>query len=396
MKVMAKPNPDDPSSAKRFSRLQAEVDAMKKCGRHEHVVSLLEAKYNTIYPRKSGMTSEVHILVLELCEKGELFDVLYQGGPVEPIVSKEYFRQLMSGVKFCHDQNVCHRDLKPENLLLASDFSLKIADFGFAASGRETMMCHSIVGSNTYMAPEVIQRKFNLAHDPGQGYDGRKADVWSAGVILFTMLAGHPPMERATSGDWWYRALHYDRQDLFWASHEKTAPPFHEEAKSLISAMLTVDPAKRIGVDGILRHPYLSQGRSGSYFCRGRHISPREVVRRVMQERYDRSMASKRICTVAKDEPASSSSRGTAVSAGTDRSASPSGASRAAAGPSETEYVEDPYLRDTARSPGDDDFQVPSMTEEEASNVTGGFIAYGSMRNLVKVLVKVLDEMGAK
>lgn len=44
----------------------------------------------------------MHILVLELCEKGELFDVLYGRGPVNPIVCKEYFRQLMSGVKFCH------------------------------------------------------------------------------------------------------------------------------------------------------------------------------------------------------------------------------------------------------------------------------------------------------
>ncbi|CAM9535878.1 unnamed protein product, partial [Hapterophycus canaliculatus] len=71
------------------------------------------------------------------------------------------------------------------------------------------------------------------------------ADVWSAGVILFTMLAGHPPMEKATSTDWWFRALHFERQDLFWASHEKMAPRFHDDAKDLISAMLTVDPSKR-------------------------------------------------------------------------------------------------------------------------------------------------------
>lgn len=54
------------------------------------------------------------------------------------------------------------------------NFFFQIADFGFAASGRDTMMCHSIVGSNTYMAPEVIQRRFNFAHDDDPGYDGRK------------------------------------------------------------------------------------------------------------------------------------------------------------------------------------------------------------------------------
>lgn len=64
------------------------------------------------------------------------------------------------------------------------------------------MLCNSIVGSKTYMGPEVLSR--NLTGNP---YHGGQADVWSAGVILFTMLCGHPPMEIAAETDWWFRAL---------------------------------------------------------------------------------------------------------------------------------------------------------------------------------------------
>ena len=53
-------------------------------------------------PNLPNLPQDAHILVLELCEKGELFDLLYRGGPVPDVVCKEYFRQLMSGVKFCH------------------------------------------------------------------------------------------------------------------------------------------------------------------------------------------------------------------------------------------------------------------------------------------------------
>lgn len=117
-----------------------------------------------------------------------------------------------------------------------------------------------------------------------------------------------------------------------------------------------------------------------------------------MQERYNASMASKRLCTVA------SSSRGTADSAGAEGSGSPSAASAASSATAASlgaaarlhETVPSPYEMPTERSPGDDGFEVPCMTEEEAARVTRGFMAVGGVRNLVKALEKALSGMGAK
>jgi serine/threonine protein kinase len=129
-----------------------------------------------------------------------------------------YFRQLVTGVKYCHNQGVCHRDLKPENLLLDEHSNLKISDFGLSALytgaaddtsratvrelGRCCCVCvgvtspcavlftcqllHTTCGTPNYVAPEVLNDK---------GYDGRAADVWSMGVILYVLLAGFLPFD---------------------------------------------------------------------------------------------------------------------------------------------------------------------------------------------------------
>lgn len=109
-----------------------------------------------------------------------------------------------------------------------------------------------------------------------------------------------------------------------------------------------------------------------------------------MQARYNESMASKRHCTVA------SSSRGTADSAGAEGSGSPSAASAASSAMAASGYVPRPFEEGTYRSPGDDGFDVPCMTEEEAGKVTGGFMAVGGVRNMVKALEKALSGMGAE
>lgn len=111
-----------------------------------------------------------------------------------------------------------------------------------------------------------------------------------------------------------------------------------------------------------------------------------------MQERYNQSMANKRRCTVA------SSSRGTADSAGAEGSGSPSmtSASAASSATAASATAVRPYDRPIHRSPGDDGFEMPSMTEEEADTVTGGFMAVGGVRNMVKALEKALSVMGAE
>ena len=109
----------------------------------------------------------------------------------------------MSGLNFCHEKGICHRDLKPENLLLDKDFNVKIADFGFACSTegttqKENGLCKTTLGTELYMAPEIHL---------GQEYNPQQVDLFASAVILFIMVAGHPPFSAASPKDSYYKAL---------------------------------------------------------------------------------------------------------------------------------------------------------------------------------------------
>ncbi|VDP32560.1 unnamed protein product [Soboliphyme baturini] len=118
-------------------------------------------------------------LILEHVSGGELFDYLVRKGRLPPKEARRFFRQILSALDYCHAHNICHRDLKPENLLLDDRSNIKIADFGMASLQVEGALLETSCGSPHYACPEVIK---------GEKYDGKKADVWSCGVILYALL----------------------------------------------------------------------------------------------------------------------------------------------------------------------------------------------------------------
>jgi serine/threonine protein kinase len=97
---------------------------------------------------------------------------------------------LASALDYIHKKGIAHRDLKPENLLLDMNFNLKLADFGLACQNEKRL--NTFAGTLTYMAPEILEKK---------QYDGAKADIFSAGVILFFMATGRPPFRVASKQD---------------------------------------------------------------------------------------------------------------------------------------------------------------------------------------------------
>ncbi|NXG52759.1 TSSK1 kinase, partial [Psilopogon haemacephalus] len=123
-------------------------------------------------------------IVMELAEKGDLLNYIRLTGAIKEEVACSKFQQLASAIKYCHDLEVVHRDLKCENVLLDEDLHFKLSDFGFSRSlsrdeNGNIILSQTFCGSAAYTAPEVLE---------GIPYDPRAADIWSLGVILYTMV----------------------------------------------------------------------------------------------------------------------------------------------------------------------------------------------------------------
>jgi len=242
--------------ARELHNLQREVGAMERIDPpHPNCVGLRAVDDSAMYPKKDGTTKEVILLVVEYAPAGELFDyMMYTGQFPEPIAFA-YFRQLLDALRVCHAHGVYHRDIKPENLLLDAGFNLKVADFGLSAldadgAGAEPggrMWLRTECGTRGYMAPEI------LAHT---AYDGAKADVWSAGVVLFIMLGGFPPFQQATLSDWWFKAVTLKNYKAFWDAHRRTAT-FSDAAMALLSKVFVAEPEERATVEELLKDPLL-------------------------------------------------------------------------------------------------------------------------------------------
>ena len=214
-------------------RLEKEIAILKDAD-HPNILKLLGCHE----------TADSIVLLLELAPDGELFDYLVKRGRLGEAEAKHLFKQLISSVKYCHDHNVCHRDIKPENVLMTAG-DIKLADFGFAthmhgiSDGTENW-ADTACGSPHYASPEVIQ---------GHRYQGPQADIWSCGVMLFALLTGGLPFD----GESVPQLLRNVKTGRF--SVPKWVDP---AAADLIKSMLVLNPADRMGIDAIQKHPFLN------------------------------------------------------------------------------------------------------------------------------------------
>ena len=284
---------------RRRLRIFREITNMRKISNHRNVIRL-QGVLELVQESKCTI-----FLVMELANGGELFDRIKLDYGTREDTAKGFFKQLLDGVRHCHEQGVCHRDLKPENLLLSDTQELgtilKIADFGFSArcarSAEGADLQHqnpssvltqmemmdlasppssstpnnsslttliSVVGSPFYVAPEILEAK---------GYSGPKADVWSIGVILYAILAGNLPFgqeltscKRYKNFCKWIKEVspmkNLDMHIPIWEMPSIDYPlwlfpsKFSSTARNLIVSMLHPDPQRRISVTEALKHPF--------------------------------------------------------------------------------------------------------------------------------------------
>lgn len=201
-------------------------------------------RHDNIVQGKEVLSSKTKLyMVMELVTGGDLHTMLSKRHRLPEDEARGYFRDLLQCLTYCHGQGVFHRDLKLENLLISSSGALKVCDFGLASvralNASTDQLCSTLVGTEDFAAPEVIS---------GQTYDGAKADLWSAGVILYTMLAGCCPFHGDNSADIFRRIK----------SGRYTFPTaFPHSPRRLVSQLLVADAKSRPSASELLCDPWV-------------------------------------------------------------------------------------------------------------------------------------------
>lgn len=236
-------NPGEPTH-QLIQALQHEFEILKNVS-HPSIIKMHDLRTGTYTSKKKGSTKQLTYAVIELATGGEIFDVIFHSKGFDENLSRFYFQKLMCSLQYLHQQNIAHRDLKPENLLLDSNFDLKVVDFGFAVVIDPSKPNKTRLGTEKYMAPELLYKK---------SYDAKKVDVFAAGVILFVFYSGHPPFNQATEHDPYYKAF-VKNNEKFWDFHSKQNQKrvYSQGFKDLINSMLSLDPEKRISADEIVQ-----------------------------------------------------------------------------------------------------------------------------------------------
>ncbi|XP_036099559.1 ribosomal protein S6 kinase alpha-5 isoform X7 [Molossus molossus] len=225
---------------------QKEITALKLCEGHPNIVRLHEVFHDQLHT----------FLVMELLNGGELFERIKKKKHFSETEASYIMRKLVSAVSHMHDVGVVHRDLKPENLLFTDEndnLEIKVIDFGFARlKPPDNQPLKTPCFTLHYAAPELLNHN---------GYD-ESCDLWSLGVILYTMLSGQVPfqsqdksltctsaveiMKKIKKGD-------FSFEGEAWKN-------VSQEAKDLIQGLLTVDPNKRLKMSGLRYNEWLQDG----------------------------------------------------------------------------------------------------------------------------------------
>ncbi|RCI15373.1 hypothetical protein L249_7039 [Ophiocordyceps polyrhachis-furcata BCC 54312] len=213
-----------------------ELDMLQRL-KHEHIVKFIDW----------FESRDKFYIVTQLATGGELFDRICDQGKFTEKDASQTIKQVLSAVNYLHDNNVVHRDLKPENLLYVTqdpDSDLVLADFGIAKaldSGEDTLK--TMAGSFGYAAPEVMEQKGH----------GKPVDMWSLGVITYTLLCGYSPFRSENLRD-----LLRECTSSSVTFHERYWKDVSPDAKDFITRLILPDPAERWTSQQALGHIWLT------------------------------------------------------------------------------------------------------------------------------------------
>ncbi|XP_010000058.1 PREDICTED: calcium/calmodulin-dependent protein kinase type 1G [Chaetura pelagica] len=218
----------------RDSSLDNEIAVLRKI-KHENIVTLEDIYESTTH----------YYLVMQLVSGGELFDRILERGVYTEKDASVVIHQVLTAVKYLHENGIVHRDLKPENLLYLTpeeNSKIMITDFGLSKMEQNGIMS-TACGTPGYVAPEVLaQKPYSKA-----------VDCWSIGVITYILLCGYPPFYEETESKLFEKIKegYYEFESPFWDD-------ISESAKDFIRHLLDKNPNTRFSCEEALRHPWIN------------------------------------------------------------------------------------------------------------------------------------------
>ncbi|NXG63299.1 KCC1G kinase, partial [Hemiprocne comata] len=218
----------------RDSSLDNEIAVLRKI-KHENIVTLEDIYESTTH----------YYLVMQLVSGGELFDRILERGVYTEKDASVVIHQVLTAVKYLHENGIVHRDLKPENLLYLTpeeNSKIMITDFGLSKMEQNGIMS-TACGTPGYVAPEVLaQKPYSKA-----------VDCWSIGVITYILLCGYPPFYEETESKLFEKIKegYYEFESPFWDD-------ISESAKDFIRHLLEKNPNTRFTCEEALQHPWIN------------------------------------------------------------------------------------------------------------------------------------------
>lgn len=232
---------------KMFDKKDLDDEALR-CVRREWEINRKLHHPNLVSAYEYSEEEKFIYFVQEFLDGGELFDRIIQKTCYSEGDARDLAVTLLTAIKYCHDRNIVHREIKPDNLLYTNktdDADVRLADFGCATEAAyNTINDESdklYASFNEYIAPEILTKK---------NY-GKPCDMWSFGVILYSLLGGYPPFDDDNIRVQISKIINADVE-----FHEEYWSAVSPDAKDLISKLLELDMDKRLTVDQALAHPW--------------------------------------------------------------------------------------------------------------------------------------------
>ncbi|OWR55454.1 testis-specific serine/threonine-protein kinase 3-like isoform X1 [Danaus plexippus] len=216
--------------------LPRELDILIRIN-HPHIVHV-----SNIFQRRAK-----YFIFLRFAENGDLLDFLSQNGAVPENQSRLWMRQILSGIHYIHTMNVAHRDLKCENVLITSNYNVKITDFGFARNVRQRdrdVLSETYCGSLSYAAPEVLK---------GVPYLPKLADMWSIGIIMYTMLNKALPFNETS-----VKKLYEKQVMRKWRFRTSVVNTLSNECKAQVMQLMEPEAKARPTANAIFNGPWIA------------------------------------------------------------------------------------------------------------------------------------------